>query len=74
MQNETSPLRSWFEGNIFEKKKEDASIRLSSSQVLLTTKFGRILTWNRTDITPNVIMVNHIIVEHLDTICDDFGT
>jgi len=45
----------------------DAStIRLSSSLVLLPTKFSCILTGNRKGITANQMMVNHITLEHSD--------
>ena len=47
--------------------KDASTIRLFSSQVLLPTKFGWILTGNRTGITADHLMVNHITLEHFDT-------
>jgi hypothetical protein len=46
--------------------KDTSTIRLSSSLAFLPTKFGWILTENRTGITANEIVVNHINLEHLD--------
>ena len=46
--------------------KNASTIRLSSSLVLLPTKFSWILTGNRTGITANEIMVNHITLEHME--------
>ena len=46
--------------------KDASTIRLSSSLVLLPTKFSWILTGNRTGITANQMMVNHINMEHSD--------
>jgi hypothetical protein len=43
-----------------------STIRLSSSLVLLPTKFGWILTGNRTGITANQMTVNHVSLEHSD--------
>jgi hypothetical protein len=47
--------------------KDASTIRLSSSVVLLSTKFGRILPGNCTGITANQIMVNHIALEQSDS-------
>jgi hypothetical protein len=46
--------------------KNASTIRLFSSLVLLPKKFGWILTGNRTGITANEIMDNHISLELLD--------
>ena len=46
--------------------KNASTILLSWSLVLLPTKFGWILTGNRTGITANEIMVNHITLEHME--------
>ena len=46
--------------------KDASTIRLSSSLGLLPTTFGCILTGNRTGITANQIMVNHITLEQSD--------
>jgi hypothetical protein len=46
--------------------KDASKMRLSSSTVLLPAKFCSILTGNRTGITANEIMVNHVSLEHLD--------
>ena len=54
-------------GDYYCRIVKDASIiRLSSSLVLLPTTFGWIVTRNRTGITANESMVNHITLEHLD--------
>jgi hypothetical protein len=47
--------------------KDASTIRLSSSLVLLPTKFGWFLTGNRTGITANQIMANHITLEKFDS-------
>ena len=46
--------------------KDASTIRLSTSLVLLPTKFRWILTGNRTGIIANEIMVNYINLGHLD--------
>jgi len=62
------PIEVLFGGDYYWRIVKDSStIRLSSSLVLLPTKFGWILTGNRTDITANHLMVNHISLDHIDT-------
>jgi hypothetical protein len=46
--------------------RDAAAIRLSTSLVLLPTIFGWILTGNRTGITANLMMVNHVTLQHSD--------
>ena len=46
--------------------KDTSTVRISSSLVLLPTKFGWILTGNRTGITANQMTVNHITLEHFE--------
>jgi hypothetical protein len=46
--------------------RDAATIRLSSSLVLLPTMFGWILTGTRTGITANQTMVNHVTLQHSD--------
>jgi len=61
------PIEVLIGGDLYWRIRKDAStIRLSSSLVLLHTKFGWILTGNRTGISANESMVNHINLEHLD--------
>jgi hypothetical protein len=61
------PIEVLIGGDYYWRKVKDAStIRLTSSLVLLPTKFGCILTGNRTGITVNQTMVNYIILEHSD--------
>jgi hypothetical protein len=47
--------------------KNASTILLSSSLVLLPTKFGWILTGNRTGLTANHMMVNRNTLEHSDS-------
>jgi hypothetical protein len=61
------PIEVLIGGDHYWRIVKDAStIRLSSSLVLIPMKFGWILTGNRTGITANEIMVNHVPMEHLD--------
>jgi len=61
------PIEVLIGGDRFWGRVKDASsILLSSSLVLLPTKFGLILTGNRTVITANQMTVNHITLEYLD--------
>jgi hypothetical protein len=61
------PIEVLIGGDHYWRIVKDAStIRLSSSLVLIPTKFGWVLTGNRTGITANKIMVNHVTLEHLD--------
>ena len=60
------PIEVLIGGNNYWRIVTDTSTtRLSPSLVLLPTKFGWILTGNRTVITANVMTVNHITLEHL---------
>jgi hypothetical protein len=61
------PIEILIGGDYYWRIVKDAStIRLSSSLVLLPKKFGWILTGNRTGITANQMMVNHVTLEHSD--------
>jgi len=61
------PIKVLIGGDHYWRIVKDAStIRLSSSLVLIPTMFGWILTGNRTGITANELMINHITLEHLD--------
>jgi hypothetical protein len=61
------PIEVLIGGEYYWRIVQDAStIRLSSSLVLLPTKFGWILPGNRTGITANHMAVNHIALEHAD--------
>jgi hypothetical protein len=61
------PIEVLIGGDYYWRIVQDApTIRLSSSLVLLPTKFGWILTGNRTGITANQMTVNHVILEHSD--------
>jgi len=69
------PIEVLIGGDYYWKIVNDAStIRLSSTLVLIPTKFGWILTGNRTGITANQIMVNRITLDHSDNDCDVSGT
>jgi len=62
------PIEVVIRGYCYWRIVKDAStICLSSSLVLLPTKFGWILTGNRTGITAYQIMDNHITLEHFDS-------
>ena len=59
------PIEVLIGGDYYWKIVKDAStIRLSSTLVLIPTKFGWILTGNRMGITANQIMVNRITLDH----------
>jgi len=61
------PVEVLMRGEHYWRIIKDASkMRLSTSLVLLPTKFRWIWTGNRTGIIANEIMVNHISLEHLD--------
>jgi len=62
------PIEDLIGGDYYWRRVKDAStICLASSLLLLPTKFGWILTGNRTGITVNHLIVNHITLDHLDT-------
>jgi hypothetical protein len=66
-EGERDLIKVLIEGDNYWRIVTDAStIRLYPSLVLLPTKFGWILTENRTGITANEMMINHITLEHLD--------
>jgi len=61
------PIEVLIGGDHYWRIVKDAStIHLSLSLVLLPTKFSWILTGNRTGMTANEIMFNHITLEHSD--------
>jgi len=61
------PIEVLIRGDYYWKIVKDAStIHLSSTLVLIPTKFGWILTGNRMGITANQIMVNRITLDHSD--------
>jgi hypothetical protein len=62
------PIEVLIGGDYYWRIVQDAStIRLSPSLVLLPSKFGWILSGNRTGITANHLTVNHIALEHADS-------
>jgi hypothetical protein len=58
------PIEVLIGGDHYSRIVQDASkIRQSSSLVIIPTKFGWILTGNRTGIAANNMMVNHIALK-----------